>query len=179
MLLDGDDLKHFESTNAKPIYPHRVFDVVSNEAEMVSAAAAAVPFWRAAGMTYITYSNICASLVRSCLEEPYKSETSGRETVHFNVTKWANGKPEKPVYVFAVSHSFGFNGGHPLFTPLQWSIHMHFCLGNKASMLLQMQTNAYLAGMCGSVVVYFMCSFTCAHMFDMHTVHYRKYHRVF
>ncbi|XP_064991722.1 ATP synthase subunit epsilon, mitochondrial-like isoform X3 [Musa acuminata AAA Group] len=63
---------------------------------MASAAAAAVPFWRAAGMTYITYSNICASLVRSCLKEPYKSETSGREKVHFNVTKWANGKPEKP-----------------------------------------------------------------------------------
>ncbi|RRT46786.1 hypothetical protein B296_00036933 [Ensete ventricosum] len=63
---------------------------------MASATAAAVPFWRAAGMTYITYSNICASIVRSCLKEPYKSETAGREKIHFAVTKWANGKPEKP-----------------------------------------------------------------------------------
>ncbi|XP_058113859.1 ATP synthase subunit epsilon, mitochondrial [Magnolia sinica] len=65
---------------------------------MASAAAsnAAVPFWRAAGMTYITYSNICASLVRSCLKEPYKSESISREKVHFAVSKWTDGKPEKP-----------------------------------------------------------------------------------
>ncbi|KAH0458477.1 hypothetical protein IEQ34_013792 [Dendrobium chrysotoxum] len=60
------------------------------------ASTAAVPFWRAAGMTYITYSNICASLVRGCLKEPYKSEAASREKVHFAVSKWANGKPEKP-----------------------------------------------------------------------------------
>lgn len=66
---------------------------------MASAAApmAAAPFWRAAGMTYITYSNICASLVRSCLKEPYKAEAMAREKVHFSVSKWAGGKPEKPV----------------------------------------------------------------------------------
>ncbi|XP_010913615.1 ATP synthase subunit epsilon, mitochondrial isoform X2 [Elaeis guineensis] len=66
---------------------------------MASAAAgssAAVPFWRAAGMTYITYSNICASLVRSCLKEPYKTEAATREKVHFAISKWADGKPEKP-----------------------------------------------------------------------------------
>ncbi|XP_026441856.1 uncharacterized protein LOC113341032 [Papaver somniferum] len=50
---------------------------------MASPAAAsglAVPFWRSAGMTYITYSNICARLVRNCLKEPHRSE----------------GKPNKP-----------------------------------------------------------------------------------
>ncbi|KAK9280990.1 hypothetical protein L1049_003881 [Liquidambar formosana] len=48
---------------------------------MASAAGsgAAVPFWRAAGMTYITYSNICANLVRNCLKEPYKTEALSRE----------------------------------------------------------------------------------------------------
>ncbi|KAJ0515041.1 putative H(+)-transporting two-sector ATPase [Helianthus annuus] len=60
------------------------------------ASTAAVPFWRSAGMTYITYSNICANLVRNCLKEPYKSEAISREKVHFSVTKWADGKPEKP-----------------------------------------------------------------------------------
>ncbi|XP_072970473.1 ATP synthase subunit epsilon, mitochondrial [Typha angustifolia] len=64
---------------------------------MASAgSSAAVPFWRAAGMTYITYSNICASLVRSCLKEPYKTEAVSREKVHFALSKWADGKPEKP-----------------------------------------------------------------------------------
>ncbi|WOK95036.1 ATP synthase subunit epsilon, mitochondrial-like [Canna indica] len=62
----------------------------------MASSGAAVPFWRAAGMTYITYSNICSSLVRSCLKEPYKSEAASREKVHFAVTKWADGKPEKP-----------------------------------------------------------------------------------
>ncbi|KAG2582806.1 hypothetical protein PVAP13_6KG093424 [Panicum virgatum] len=39
----------------------------------MSATKAAVPFWRAAGMTYIGYSNICAKLVRRCLKEPAAS----------------------------------------------------------------------------------------------------------
>lgn len=65
-------------------------------AAAATGAVAAAPFWRAAGMTYITYSNICASLVRSCLKEPYKSEATAREKVHFSVSKWAGGKPEKP-----------------------------------------------------------------------------------
>ncbi|MCI20041.1 ATP synthase subunit epsilon mitochondrial-like, partial [Trifolium medium] len=43
------------------------------------ASTGAVPFWRAAGMTYITYSNICANLVRNCLKEPHKTEALSRE----------------------------------------------------------------------------------------------------
>ncbi|CAO2206306.1 unnamed protein product, partial [Urochloa humidicola] len=62
----------------------------------MSATTAAVPFWRAAGMTYIGYSNICAALVRNCLKEPFKSEAASREKVHFSVAKWADGKQEKP-----------------------------------------------------------------------------------
>lgn len=60
------------------------------------ASNAAVPFWRAAGMTYITYSNICANLVRNCLKEPHKAEALTREKVHFSLSKWADGKPQKP-----------------------------------------------------------------------------------
>ncbi|KAI3524893.1 hypothetical protein L2E82_02700 [Cichorium intybus] len=60
------------------------------------ASTAAVPFWRSAGMTYISYSNICANLVRNCLKEPYKSEAINREKVHFSISKWTDGKPEKP-----------------------------------------------------------------------------------
>ncbi|KAG7013942.1 ATP synthase subunit epsilon, mitochondrial, partial [Cucurbita argyrosperma subsp. argyrosperma] len=61
------------------------------------ASNAAVPFWRAAGMTYITYSNICANLVRNCLKEPLKTEVLSREKVHFSISKWADGKPQKPI----------------------------------------------------------------------------------
>ncbi|XP_066309084.1 ATP synthase subunit epsilon, mitochondrial isoform X2 [Miscanthus floridulus] len=63
----------------------------------MSATTAAVPFWRAAGMTYIGYSNICAALVRNCLKEPFKSEAASREKVHFSISKWADGKQEKPM----------------------------------------------------------------------------------
>ncbi|KAL5160194.1 ATP synthase subunit epsilon, mitochondrial [Glycine soja] len=60
------------------------------------ASSGAVPFWRAAGMTYITYSNICANLLRNCLKEPYKAESLSREKVHFALSKWVDAKPEKP-----------------------------------------------------------------------------------
>ncbi|KAK9097932.1 hypothetical protein Syun_024977 [Stephania yunnanensis] len=60
------------------------------------ASNAAVPFWRSAGMTYITYSNICANLVRNCLKDPFKAEALAREKVHFSVAKWVDGKPQKP-----------------------------------------------------------------------------------
>lgn len=54
-------------------------------------------------MTYITYSNICANLVRQCLKEPYKSEAITREKVHFSVSKWTEGKPQKPGEFFFLS----------------------------------------------------------------------------
>jgi F-type H+-transporting ATPase subunit epsilon len=72
-----------------------IFLIVKAEREEM-ASNAAVPFWRAAGMTYITYSNICANLVRQCLKEPYKSEALAREKVHFSISKWTDGKPQKP-----------------------------------------------------------------------------------
>ncbi|KAL6329303.1 hypothetical protein AAG906_015513 [Vitis piasezkii] len=55
---------------------------------------AAVPFWRAAGMMYISYSNICVSLVRNYLKEPFKSEALTRKKVHFSISKWDNGVPK-------------------------------------------------------------------------------------
>ncbi|KAF3601541.1 hypothetical protein F2Q69_00037640 [Brassica cretica] len=43
------------------------------------ASSAAVPFWRAAGMTYITYSNICANLF--CGQMHLKFETLNQDMV--------------------------------------------------------------------------------------------------
>lgn len=62
-----------------------------------TAATAAAPFWRTAGLTYVAYANLCASMLRGCLKEPYKSDAISREKVHYTVTKWVEGKPEKPV----------------------------------------------------------------------------------
>ncbi|KAB5543934.1 hypothetical protein DKX38_012046 [Salix brachista] len=76
------------------------------------ASNAAAPFWRAAGMTYITYSNICANLVRNCLKEPYKTEALSREKVQFAVTKFADGNPQKPKILY---HGFDLLG------PRLWS----------------------------------------------------------
>ncbi|KAL5769164.1 hypothetical protein ACOSP7_015723 [Xanthoceras sorbifolium] len=62
----------------------------------MSSNAAAMTFWRAAGMTYVNYSNLCAKMVRNCLKEPYKTEAISREQVHYTISKWTDGKPEKP-----------------------------------------------------------------------------------
>lgn len=56
-------------------------------------------------MTYITYSNICANLVRNCLKEPYKTEALTREKVHYSVSVWKDGKPEKPGIEFFFAFS--------------------------------------------------------------------------
>ncbi|KAK2646427.1 hypothetical protein Ddye_021622 [Dipteronia dyeriana] len=60
------------------------------------ASTGAASFWRAAGMTYVNYSSLCAKMVRNCLKEPHKSEAISREKVHYSISKWTDGKPEKP-----------------------------------------------------------------------------------
>ncbi|KAG6466126.1 hypothetical protein ZIOFF_076077 [Zingiber officinale] len=75
----------------------------------MASTGAAVPFWRAAGMTYISYSNICASLVRSCLKEPHRSTAAAREKVHFAISKWANGKPESPTTTEVLTSAWCLN----------------------------------------------------------------------
>ncbi|MCD7454690.1 hypothetical protein HAX54_025584 [Datura stramonium] len=70
--------------------------------------------WRSSGMTYITYSNLCANLVRNCLKEPYKSEALTREKVHHSIGKWVDGKPQKPRlghYFLAEDFSTNFTMG--------------------------------------------------------------------
>jgi F-type H+-transporting ATPase subunit epsilon len=50
-----------------------------------------MPYWRAAGMTYVGYANACAVLVRKCMKEPFKSQTATRERVHFKLSQWLDG----------------------------------------------------------------------------------------
>ncbi|EFJ14592.1 hypothetical protein SELMODRAFT_29765, partial [Selaginella moellendorffii] len=57
---------------------------------------AATAYWRVAGMTYMSYANACATHLRKCLKEPYKTQTAAREQVHYKITKWVDGVAQKP-----------------------------------------------------------------------------------
>eukprot|EP00217_Crustomastix_stigmatica_P008212 CAMPEP_0183790772 /NCGR_PEP_ID=MMETSP0803_2-20130417/1348_1 /TAXON_ID=195967 /ORGANISM="Crustomastix stigmata, Strain CCMP3273" /LENGTH=75 /DNA_ID=CAMNT_0026035035 /DNA_START=43 /DNA_END=270 /DNA_ORIENTATION=- len=59
----------------------------------VSAAAAnSSAYWRAAGMSYLKYSNLCAEVVRASLKEPALAKAKAREMVYFKTTKMEAGK---------------------------------------------------------------------------------------
>ncbi|KAG0562834.1 hypothetical protein M758_9G079200 [Ceratodon purpureus] len=72
---------------------------------MAQAQAAAAPavqtgsaYWRAAGMTYIGFANLCAVVVRKCQKEPFKSQSLSREKVHYKYAPYADGAQQKPEY---------------------------------------------------------------------------------
>ncbi|VDM38250.1 unnamed protein product [Toxocara canis] len=46
-------------------------------------------FWRSAGITYVRYSQIAATITRKCA----KSAQQGRAPATLRITKWENGKP--------------------------------------------------------------------------------------
>ncbi|XP_055840471.1 protein stunted-like isoform X1 [Episyrphus balteatus] len=49
--------------------------------------------WRAAGLTYIQYSNICAKVLRQGLKAELRAEAAKREVSHVKFNPWENGKP--------------------------------------------------------------------------------------
>ncbi|KAH9607081.1 hypothetical protein KSS87_005010 [Heliosperma pusillum] len=102
--LTSSHLKSLKFTNniSRVSYKFPQFPQISPnfQIKMSTVAAAAAPFWRTAGMTYISYSNICANLVRNCLKEPFKSEAIAREKVYYSLSKWDSGSPQKPNLVF-------------------------------------------------------------------------------
>ncbi|XP_014256096.1 protein stunted isoform X1 [Cimex lectularius] len=51
--------------------------------------------WRAAGLTYIQYSNIAARVVRQALKPELRAEAKKREDSHVRFTPWREGKPVK------------------------------------------------------------------------------------
>jgi len=56
------------------------------------SAPASGPFWRAAGMSYVKYANICADMMRSVLKEPFKTKALQRQTIYFRSSKFVDGK---------------------------------------------------------------------------------------
>lgn len=59
-------------------------------------APAAGPFYRAAGMSYLKYANICADLLRAVMKEPHKTKAASRSSIYFRASTWAEGKQGKP-----------------------------------------------------------------------------------
>jgi F-type H+-transporting ATPase subunit epsilon len=59
-------------------------------------APAAGPFYRAAGMSYLKYANICADLMRNVMKEPHKSQAAARSSIYFRASQWVEGKQGKP-----------------------------------------------------------------------------------
>jgi F-type H+-transporting ATPase subunit epsilon len=53
-----------------------------------AAAVAAAPYWRNAGMTYISYAN-------TCLKEPHKIKALNREQVYYKLQIYQEGEPHK------------------------------------------------------------------------------------
>ncbi|XP_075230208.1 ATP synthase subunit epsilon stunted isoform X2 [Lycorma delicatula] len=49
--------------------------------------------WRAAGLTYIEYSNIAARILRRALKSEFKAEAAKREETNVRFTPWKDGKP--------------------------------------------------------------------------------------
>ncbi|XP_017082065.1 protein stunted isoform X2 [Drosophila eugracilis] len=49
--------------------------------------------WRAAGITYIQYSNIAARILRESLKTELRVDAAKRNASHVKFTPWANGKP--------------------------------------------------------------------------------------
>jgi F-type H+-transporting ATPase subunit epsilon len=53
---------------------------------------AAGPFYRAAGLTYLRYANICADMMRSVLKEPFKGKAAQRAAISFRSSTWKDGR---------------------------------------------------------------------------------------
>eukprot|EP00878_Enallax_costatus_P036194 GHUV01040561.1.p1 GENE.GHUV01040561.1~~GHUV01040561.1.p1 ORF type:complete len:135 (-),score=15.06 GHUV01040561.1:749-1153(-) len=50
------------------------------------------PFYRAAGLSYLRYANICADIMRSVMKEPFKTKALQRQTISFRSAVWSDGK---------------------------------------------------------------------------------------
>ncbi len=55
----------------------------------------AAMYWKDAGMTYISYVNTYAAMVRNCLKEPHKTKAVSQEQVYYKLQTYQEGEPQK------------------------------------------------------------------------------------
>lgn len=48
--------------------------------------------WRELGLTYVTFSNVAARVLRNSLKPEFRADAAKRADSHVKFTKWAEGK---------------------------------------------------------------------------------------
>jgi F-type H+-transporting ATPase subunit epsilon len=59
------------------------------------SSAGTGPWYRAAGWTYLRYSNVCADLLRAVLKEPLKAKAASRGIISYRFSPYVDGKAGK------------------------------------------------------------------------------------
>jgi len=49
--------------------------------------------WRLLGLSYIRYTNLCASYVRSAVKEEFRGKIADRDARNINLLAWTAGNP--------------------------------------------------------------------------------------
>lgn len=62
--------------------------------------------WRAAGVSYLRYTNEMAGILRQCLRDPYREKAMQKDVTHLVEKVWANGVPQSKVLLDSVSKGF-------------------------------------------------------------------------
>merc|ERR1712046_146194 len=62
--------------------------------------------WRAAGVSYLRYSNEMAGILRQCLREPYRTAALARDQTHVLEKVWVNGAPAQRMQHNEISKAF-------------------------------------------------------------------------
>lgn len=66
--------------------------------------------WRAAGVSYLRYSNEMAAILRQCLREPYREKALQKNTVHLLEKTWVNGTVASKTVLDDLSKGFDTSG---------------------------------------------------------------------
>jgi hypothetical protein len=64
-------------------------------------------------MSYLKYSNLCASMLRNALKEPLKESAKAREIVYFKNVSYKNGKADTQGTVLATECATQLRPGGP------------------------------------------------------------------
>eukprot|EP00439_Symbiodinium_sp_Y106_P074041 s369_g14.t1 len=68
--------------------------------------------WRAAGVSYLRYSNEMAAILRQCLREPYREKALQKNTIHLLEKAWVNGAVQSKNVIDDMSKGFETAGGN-------------------------------------------------------------------
>jgi len=66
--------------------------------------------WRAAGVSYLRYTNEMASTLRQCLKEPYREKALAKDATHLLEKVWANGNVMSKMTISEISKGFDVGG---------------------------------------------------------------------